>query len=305
MCLCSSSTVTKLSPQLGVDVRFAPTSAAAHLHDSLAHLHHEEVEQIKDAGVAMGGLWCFRFNEQPLSAEEQIRFTSLWGECEGSPGSGEEVKLDIPADCGAYIHPVGHPIGGHGFGELSWHTDMSYLPSPPTMSLLHCHTAPPGSAGGRTSFLSMAAVTRRLPAPLKARLRGLHLKHNAAHSSDGRLRKGYEEPATALEAPGAVHPMLRELPACRTEVLYLGRRHLAFIMGYSLQESEALLDELWSLTMQEDVVYTHEWEVGDALMWDNTVLIHHRDPFDSQCERLMWRTQTKGIPPQASYSRSS
>jgi hypothetical protein len=30
-----------------------------------------------------------------------------------------------------FLHYVGHPVGGHGFGELTWHTDMCYLSQVP------------------------------------------------------------------------------------------------------------------------------------------------------------------------------
>ena len=78
------------------------------------------------------------------------------------------------------------------------------------------------------------------------------------------------------------------------EVLYLGRRRNAYIEGLELEESESLLDELWAHATQKTFTYSHEWSVGDVLMWDNRATLHRRDPFDQTARRYMMRTQIKG-----------
>ena len=39
---------------------------------------------------------------------------------------------------------------------------------------------------------------------------------------------------------------------------------------------------------------SHEWRVGDVLVWNNLSVMHRRDPFDAADRRLMHRTQIKG-----------
>ena len=64
--------------------------------------------------------------------------------------------------------------------------------------------------------------------------------------------------------------------------------------------SEDLLDSLWDYATLPENSYTHQWQVGDLLMWDNRATMHRRDPFDSSARRLMQRTQIKGqIAPSA------
>jgi taurine dioxygenase len=83
-------------------------------------------------------------------------------------------------------------------------------------------------------------------------------------------------------------------PPSQRETLYLGRRRNAYVMGLPLDESEALLDELWAHASRPEFAYAHRWRVGDVLMWDNRTTLHRRGPFDPCARRLMYRTQIRG-----------
>jgi taurine dioxygenase len=76
--------------------------------------------------------------------------------------------------------------------------------------------------------------------------------------------------------------------------LYLGRRRNSYVEGLSPEESDALLDRLWSFAARPEFVYAHRWRVGDLVVWDNRSTMHRRDPFDSNARRVMHRTQIKG-----------
>jgi taurine dioxygenase len=86
--------------------------------------------------------------------------------------------------------------------------------------------------------------------------------------------------------------MVIQHPESGERALYLGRRRNAYVMGLSLEESEALLDEVWSYV--ETSVYRHRWAVGDLVLWDNRTTMHRRDAFDPKSRRIMHRTQIKG-----------
>ena len=77
----------------------------------------------------------------------------------------------------------------------------------------------------------------------------------------------------------------------------LGRRPHALITGMEIEESEALLDELWAHATQEKFVWRHDWKAGDLIVWDNWCTLHHRNPFDDSQSRIMHRTQIKGVKP--------
>ena len=52
----------------------------------------------------------------------------------------------------------------------------------------------------------------------------------------------------------------------------------------------ALLDEIYEAAIRPEHVYTHHWQVGDLLLWDNGFTMHRREPFDPAARRLMKRT---------------
>lgn len=178
------------------------------------------------------------------------------------------------------------------FGEWEWHTDMSYIPNPPTFTLLHSRQIP--LEGGDTGFCSQVLAAQTLPDELRNQVQGRRIKHDSTYSSNGALRVGMTEPATPIEAIGTCHPILRRLPGTEHEALFLGRRTNGYVENLPLGESEALLDALWAHATREDFTYRHTWQLGEVVVWDNRLVMHCRYPVDPSETRFMWRTQTVG-----------
>jgi len=82
-------------------------------------------------------------------------------------------------------------------------------------------------------------------------------------------------------------------PETGRRALYLGRRRNAYLDGLPLDESEALLDEIWAEATREPLTWRHQWRVGDLVLWDNRCTMHRRDSFDPACRRVMHRTQIR------------
>jgi taurine dioxygenase len=181
-------------------------------------------------------------------------------------------------------------IGSLGSGEAVWHTDMSYLPDPPKASVLYALEVPP--RGGDTSFCSMYAAWDELPDGLRHRVERLRVKHDGTYNSGGYTRQGVTPTDDPRTSPGT----FRSCPASgdRRRGLYLGRRRNSYIEGQSLDESNALLDEVWTCATRESLTWRHQWRVGDLVLWDNRCTMHRRDAFDAAARRVMHRTQIKG-----------
>ncbi len=251
-----------------------------------------------------------RFREQPMTDAQHMAFTRQFGELEFNPAAliarqyGVETQTqgrrrEIPPEISVISNIVedGKAIGGLGDGEAFWHTDSSFVDVPPAASLLRSLEVPPQTAGGSTYFLNMYSAYDTLPQHTKRHIGGLTMIHAATHSSGGKAHKGFETVADPSQVPGAHQPMVRTHPETGKKALFLGRRINAYVLGLSVEASEALLDELWSHTSQEKFTWRQDWREGDLIWWDNRCAMHRRDAFDPAARRLMHRTQLKGTRP--------
>jgi taurine dioxygenase len=119
--------------------------------------------------------------------------------------------------------------------------------------------------------------------------------HDASRNSAGELRLGFKDNTDPRQTVGAVHPLVVKHAGSGRPHLLLGRRPNAYIQGLPLEESEALLDQLWAHATQPRFTWTQVWQVGDLVMWDNAATLHRRDAFDPQSRRLMYRTQIASV----------
>jgi taurine dioxygenase len=265
----------------------------------LARLGEPDFAQIEHAWNRHGALL---FRDQHLGDDDLLAFSRRFGELDPPPvqehgRQSPEGYPDIYVVSNV-LDAKGQPIGALGAGEAVWHTDMSYLPTPPDASMLYSLEVPP--SGGNTWLAGMQAAWATLPDALKARVRGRRIKHDGTYNSGGYLRKGVTPSDDPHTAPGAWHPAVLRHPATGAPSLYLGRRRNAYVEGLPPAESEALLDALWAHIERPDLRYEHRWRVGDLLLWDNRSTMHRRDPFDNATRRVMHRTQIKGkAAPQA------
>ena len=257
----------------------------------LANLTDDTFEGIYRAWLAFGVL---RFKGQTLNKVSLQTFSQRFGPLEQIPigrmSDEQKAKLD-----NLYVTPIsnikvdGKPIGGLGDAEATWHSDMTYVEVPPPASVLLGVEIPQN--GGDTFFADQRAALASLPEDLRQRIEGLSIKHNAAHDSGGNLRPGFEAFDDPQDAPGAVHPIIRKHSETGDTCLYLRRREWAYIPGLPLEESEALLDDLWSYAVPADYVVEQNWTPGDVIIWDNRRCLHKRTSIHPSQRRLLLRCQ--------------
>jgi len=256
-----------------------------------------QFEQIHDAWMQHQVL---RFRGQNMTREQLQDFSRRFGALDKAPinTKGKPWVEGFPEMAVmSNIKVDGESIGSLGYGEAVWHTDMSYNEITPSGALLYGVEVT--KSGGETGFLNMYQAYETLPADLKAAIEGKSIKHDASRNSAGELRAGFKEVTDPRDAPGAVHPAVVRHPVTGRKALFLGRRPFGYVVGMSLEDSEALLNRLWAHATQEDLAWFQKWKVGDLLIWDNRCVMHKRTAFDANERRLLYRTQIRGVKPQA------
>ena len=257
----------------------------------LDRITDSEFERLYAAWLHYGVL---RIRNQDLDDEQLQAFSQRFGPLEEAPfgrmPEAEKAKIKNRfVTTLSNIKVDGKPIGGLGNDEATWHSDMTYSETPPPASLLLGIEIP--DQGGDTHFADQRAALAALPAALRQRIESLSVKHNAAHTSVGKLRPGFEALDDPRDAPGAIHPMIKTHNETGKPALYLGRREWAYIPGMTVEESDDLLDALWTYVAIKEITWTQQWQPFDLIIWDNRCVMHRRDGFDQNSRRYMRRCQ--------------
>jgi taurine dioxygenase len=191
------------------------------------------------------------------------------------------------------VQADGRPVGILGDGEVVWHSDFSFKERPTAARMLLAVELPPAGQG-RTYFVNSYAAYDALSDEMKRRLSGLTIRQGNVVDTAMKLRPGARLDTDVRELPGPSHPVIATHPKTGRNMLYLGRRHSAYVNGLSVEASEALLDQLWAHGTDSRFCYTHEWKVGDVVVWDNQATLHRRDAFDASSRRVLYAAQVEG-----------
>jgi taurine dioxygenase len=228
--------------------------------------------------------------DQALDDSALVALTRRFGEIEipppleyGTPYIPDRPEVMVISN----VEQDGRPIGSLGAGEAVWHSDLNFMEEPPAASLLYAIEVP--RAGGETGFASMTRAYEDLPPALSRAVDGRRIRHDARFNSAGQPR--------LEQRPPVEHPIVRTHPETGRKCLYLGRRAHASVVGLPEEESEALLDRLWTHAVQEQFVWYQHWRPGDLVIWDNRCTMHRRNGFDRRARRILHRTQTLGDRP--------
>jgi taurine dioxygenase len=275
--------ITPLGPALGAEV------SGIELHAPL------DAQTLAAFRAAWNEHLVLRVRGQVLSDPQLLAFSRQLGPLDppGPNPYGKPFLEDFPEiNVISNVKVGGSPIGNLGDGEAVWHCDMTYVEQPPRAAMLHALEIPP--SGGDTYWANMYMAYDTLPEAVQKRIASLEAIHDATYNSAGMMRKGMNEVTDARQAPGAHHPLVIRHPDTGRPALFLGRRRNSYVIGLSLADSDALLDELWAHATQPEFTFKQVWRQHDLILWDNRCTLHRRDSFDPNARRIMHRTQIKG-----------
>ncbi len=109
-----------------------------------------------------------------------------------------------------------------------------------------------------------------------------------------------DKQTTEQEAPTeeAIHPLVRAHPRSGRKALYFGNQVSVGIIGWSKDKGRRFIRELTAHACAPAFRYRHEWQVGDAVMWDNRRVLHAGTAYDMQTEqRLLHRVTFRETEP--------
>jgi alpha-ketoglutarate-dependent 2,4-dichlorophenoxyacetate dioxygenase len=287
-----SITFTPLHPVIGAECSGVDISQP---------LTPDQAEAI-DAGMDRYAVLVFR-QGAPLTTDEQLAFTRNFGELEApytQIQAAQGTRWNNPALSDiSNVSPAGGLLDRDdrkrlsGLGNQMWHSDSSYKAVPARYSLLCAHVLPP--EGGDTQFADMRAGYDMLDAKTKTRIEELICEHGRIFSK-GALGIPFTEAELRAFAP-VRQRLVRVHRKTGRKSLYLSS-HAGRIVGMPAPEAMILLRELTEHATQREFVYTHRWQIGDLVMWDNRATMHRARRYDDMLypRDLRRTTVTDGVP---------
>jgi alpha-ketoglutarate-dependent taurine dioxygenase len=229
------------------------------------------------------------FPQISFTGEEQIAFTKTLGtfapEGYGNTNDVTKITLDVKENPSSAEYLK---------GSLYWHIDGTRNDVPILASLLTCKV--PASWGGNTGVCNTYAAYEDLPEEKKKEIEDLRVLHAPWASLF------YYEPEPSLaKLQGMQRIGEKELPLVWTHKS--GRKSLVLgctshhVVGVDHAKSAELIHGLREWATSEQFTYSHEWQVGDMIIWDNTGTMHRAEAYDPNCGRMMIRTKLEGEEP--------
>ncbi len=285
--------INRIAPALGAEVVgldvSVPLDAAtlARLRDAFDE-HH---------------LLCFR--EQDLTSDQQVAFSSQFGELETFPEADKTKEAPVVYHV-ANVSTDGELLGAKHTQSIfqkvnaRWHTDSSYRSIPSMASIMYgIEVMPDDAKGGETEFTNLFDAYEALSDELKYQLEPLHMVHYYEFG-----RRIFEELPPVSHAEKSLVPPVTH-PVIRVHADRHNRRSLFFttnagneIGGMTLEQGQALHRKLASHVSKPQFCYKHRWQQNDLVMWDNRCLLHRARGYDmDRYRRVFRRTTVAGSAP--------
>lgn len=254
-------------------------------------------ETIEAVRRALGQYLVVTLPDQPLDDIALARFTSRLGPFGLEPFvEGESTHPNVIAVVKEADETKRLNFGGN------WHTDWSFLETPPSFTLLHARELPP--FGGDTLFANQVLAFEGLSTGLQALLKSLQAVHSArrpygpnshlankSHLRSMKIKTGVEALAEYL------HPVVRHDPQTGRNALYVNKGYTIRFADMTEAESAGLLAYLYTHSVRQEFVIRVSWKVNTLTIWDNRALQHFAVNDYDGYRREMHRTSVMGEKP--------
>ncbi|NOD64890.1 MULTISPECIES: TauD/TfdA family dioxygenase [unclassified Ruegeria] len=164
-----------------------------------------------------------------------------------------------------------------------WHSDSTFLPTPALTNILISRVAT--TEGGATELASTRAAWANMPEDMKVKVRGRGIWHRYSHSRR-KISPELAELPMFNKWPDQHWNALWRNPVNGREALYIAS-HAFKLDGYDEAEGQAIIEDLIDFCTQPQFVYSHNWRVGDVLIWDQRAVLHRGTPWPYEQPRVL------------------
>ena len=256
-------------------------------------LDDEAFEQLRQAFLDFRMIF---FRGQSLSPHQYQQFAQRFGQLQeylfaegldGYPYITEIVKTENETG---------------GFGDF-WHSDSTYLESPPAITMLYARQVPPH--GGDTLFKDMYAVYEELSPGLQTALAGLRAVNSASGiPRDEDIYEAVKSRNSERRDQAAIHPVIRIHDETGKPAVYVNGAHSLQFDGMTRDESRPLLDYLFARVARPENQFRLRWERDTLAMWDNRCTQHYALNDYHGHRRVMQRIIVQGDIPRGPTRQS-
>jgi taurine dioxygenase len=263
----------------------ATIGAEVHGIDLRRELADDDVARLRQA--LLDHLVLF-FREQCVDDDQHLAFALRFGPLDISPFTTRHQDSDAVVVLDQ-VHPKDE-------GADEWHSDNTFLETPPMGSILRCVQLP--SIGGDTCFASMYAAYDALSQPMRALVDGLW----AVHDITKPLRKAIRDGHTTLDlaemqraCPPVRHRVAVTHPETGRKALFVNRNSTTHLEDVTERENDLLLPFLFDHVRSPEFQCRFHWEPGSIVFWDNRAVQHYAVA-DYDERRVMRRVTIAGPP---------
>lgn len=181
-----------------------------------------------------------------------------------------------------------------------WHTDFTFQPLPPSLTLLYGIDVPP--AGGDTLYCNLYRAYEALSPGMKQLLEGLTAVHSSVRSygPNAKMKDHMENMRIVndtAEPPTREHPVIRTHPVTGRKALWVNPVYTIRFKNMSEAESAPILKYLNDFAVNPSFTCRVRWAPGTLTMWDNRCTQHCATADYQGHRREMLRTTVAGDTP--------
>ncbi|WP_433334191.1 TauD/TfdA dioxygenase family protein [Spirillospora sp. CA-294931] len=204
------------------------------------------------------------FRDQHISDDEHVAFANQFG----------TANLPPMDHGGGAIHVLDQ-TSPKGEGGDQWHSDNTFMTTPPMGSLLRAVMLP--DVGGDTLFANMYLAYESLAPWLQRLCDDLYAEHDLTMSVTKAIDKGHPLDLREMQEknPPVIHPVVRVHPETGRKALYVNRSSVTRLIGLSRRENEAVLPLLFDVVRDPQFQVRLKWRVGTLAFWDNRPTQHY------------------------------